>query len=136
MPALGHIALYGFLLNGIWEYAQLLPLYDCWRQWSAWQKVLYPLVAILGDVAIMVVLVLLTSWISETGLPFEPNAWLVLLGLSVAASLVLEWMALTLKMWRYKPMMPTLTFAGRKLGFSPVVQITLLPALSVYLASS
>ena len=47
----------------------------------------------------------------------------------------LEWAAQALDLWGYSELMPTVEVLGRTVGLSPIVQVMLLPALSVYLAS-
>ncbi len=137
IQSIGYIVLYGLLLNAVWEYAQLVPLYDCWGWWNTKQKILYPLAAILGDGVIVLGVALAAHLVvgSERLLPPDGMGWLVLLSIGFVAGVMLEWAALALGLWSYKPAMPTLKVGGRRVGLAPILQITLLPALSVYLAT-
>jgi hypothetical protein len=45
----------------------------------------------------------------------------------------LEWAAQVLALWDYSALMLTIRVFGHAVGLAPVVQITLLPAASVYL---
>lgn len=130
------IAFYALLLNGIWEYAQLRPLYTCWEAWSGAQKLLCPPMAILGDVLIVGGLAALTALMTGEArlVPQNVAGWSVLLVLSFAASLFFEWAARRLRLWDYQPAMPTLRLGTERVGLAPVMQITLLPAASLLLA--
>ena len=59
-----------------------------------------------------------------------------ILALSFGAGIFLEWMALYLELWEYDTSMPTLYVFNYKVGLTPILQITFLPALSVYLAEN
>lgn len=131
------VGLVGLALNAVWEVAQLRPLYTCWERWSPWQRVLCPLAAVLGDgVAVVAV-----AWAggrlvgAEALTPPGVAGWLVLLGLALPLGVLLERAALALDLWRYRPAMPTARVFGRDVGLAPVAQITVLPALSVALAT-
>lgn len=67
--------------------------------------------------------------------PPDRRGWAALLAFGLAWSLVLEWGAQALDLWGYSDYMPTLTVFGHTVGLSPVVQVTMLPALSIYLAA-
>ena len=134
----GEIALYGLVLNAIWEIVQLVFLYNCWNEWSPWQRVLIPLVCILGDVLIMLGVAALAALVvgSKQVYPPEAAGWIALLAVGFVAGVLLEWVALALGLWTYEPHMATLHVGPVRIGWSPILQITLLPAVSVYLASS
>lgn len=132
------IALYALGLNAAWEYAQLVPLYTCWDRWSRWQKLFVPPAAILGDVVIVLGVAETTGWLTEIGtlIPQGWPGWGILLGVSLAASILFEWIARRLRLWDYRPAMPTLHVGGETLGLAPVLQITLLPAASLLLVQT
>lgn len=132
----GLVAIWALVLNAAWEYAQLLPLYTCWETWSGWQKLLCPPMAVLGDVLIVGGVVALTARVTgaEQLMPQSAAGWSVLLAISFAASLFFEWTARRLRLWEYRPAMPTLRIGGEQIGLAPVAQITLLPAASLLLA--
>jgi hypothetical protein len=131
-------ALYAFALNGAWEYAQLRPLYTCPERWSWGERLLWPLAATLGDVLIVGGLAALVALLtgSDAVVPPSTAGWALLLGLSFAASLFFEWAARRLRLWNYRPAMPTVRLGGEAVGLAPVAQITLLPALSLWLAGA
>lgn len=131
------LAVYAFVLNAAWEYAQLLPLYTCWEEWQPWQRALLPLACTVGDVVIVLGVAGLTEILLGAAHLTPPSVVGIasLLGLGFTAGVLLEWMALELGLWAYKPAMPTLRIGSWRIGFLPVLQITVLPALSVFLAT-
>jgi hypothetical protein len=92
--------------------------------------------AILGDILIILALWRVTAPVVPSVNYSRPNikSYLFLIILSFAASILLEWLAIAFNLWEYSAAMPVVTVLGNKLGLSPVVQITLLPAASIYLA--
>jgi hypothetical protein len=50
------------------------------------------------------------------------------------AGLLVEWAARSLSLWGYGPLMPTVNVFGAAIGLAPVVQMLVLPALSVRIA--
>jgi hypothetical protein len=58
----------------------------------------------------------------------------MLLGVGLAAGIVFESVALRLDLWRYEESMPTLRIAGHHVGAVPVLQMTFLPVLSIWIA--
>lgn len=132
------IALYALILNAIWEYAQLLllPLYTCRERWTWRQRVLFPLACSVGDLIVLGVTGLAGLVLGAAHLTL-PSAvgMLSLLGLGFTAGALLEWAALELGLWAYRPAMPTLRIGSWRLGLSPVLQIAILPSLSVVLAT-
>jgi hypothetical protein len=129
------IALYGFVLNAIWEFGQCYVFYDMW-DWSFWQGTSWMWGAVAGDVLIVLAVTLLAGLIVGPSrlTPPDLKGWTALLGIGFLASVWLEWLARTLKLWSYSALMPTLEVFGYTVGLSPVVQVTVPPALSVYLA--
>lgn len=92
--------------------------------------------AIIGDVFIVLGLWKITEFI------FSPvnfkklklKDYLYLIFISFIASIVLEWTAKFLELWTYSDLMPVLIIFDYEVGLSPIIQITFLPALSVYIS--
>ena len=128
------LAAFGALLNTAWEFAQFLFLYDM-RGWSMWKGVAYMSASIAGDVLI-VLGVVAASW-----LLFERSMSTLLglrgristIALGFVAGILLEWFARVLDLWNYSSLMPTITVASVAVGLAPVIQITILPAASLWL---
>ena len=133
---LKRIALWGFLLNTLWEFGQCTVLYDMW-DWGFWRATLWMWGAIAGDVLIVLGVALGAVLLVGARRVSPPGraGWAALLGVGFAASVGLEWAAQALDLWGYSELMPTLTVLGHTVGLSPVVQVTALPALSVWLAT-
>lgn len=129
------IALWGFVLNMIWEFVQCTVLYDMWS-WNFWKATAYMWGAIVGDVLIVLGIVYLASrFVGYAALsPPTRKGWTSLLAVGFVASVFLEWAALALNLWGYSEYMPTVEVFGYLVGLAPVVQITVLPALSVWIA--
>lgn len=102
----------------------------------AWKKVLWPILAIIGDGIVVVAITIATIWISgpDQLLPLQSAGGLVLVVLGLVVGLVLEWAAIALNLWTYKPAMQTISIGRVRFGISPILQMTLLPLLSVWLA--
>lgn len=135
------IALWGFLLNMLWEFGQCTVLYDMWS-WGFWRATVWMWGAILGDVLIVLGVAALARW-AVGARPLAPRGarsldvrgWTALLVVGFVASVFLEWAAQVLGLWGYSDLMPVIDVFGHTVGLSPVVQVTALPALSVYLAA-
>ncbi|WP_118827279.1 hypothetical protein [Salinibacter ruber] len=129
------IAAWGFLLNMVWEFGQCLFLYDMWS-WGFWRGAGWMWGAIFGDVLIVLgVAALARLAVGPAALDrMSWRAWVSLLWIGLVASIGLEWAARALGFWGYSVWMPTVTVLGHTVGLSPIVQVTMLPALSVALA--
>jgi len=66
--------------------------------------------------------------------PPDAVGWCALLLLGLATGLLVEWAARSLGLWRYWPLMPTAEVFGAAIGIAPVVQMLLIPPLSVRIA--
>ncbi|MFB6098950.1 MAG: hypothetical protein ABEK84_07560 [Salinibacter sp.] len=131
------VALWAVGLHGVWEYAQVIPLYRCWERWTRRQRVWVLPAATLGDAVATVVFAGLTAAIlgPDYVRPFSGAGAALLLGLGLEAGLVFETVARRLDLWRYRDIMPTIRIAGHHVGIAPVLQMTLLPALAVGLVA-
>lgn len=123
------------MLNTGWEFGQCFFLYDMW-DWGFWRATVWMWGAILGDVFIVAGVVFLSTFLVGAQRLTSPNlrGWLGLLLVGLVAGMSLEWLARVLDLWDYTARMSTVPVAGYTVGLSPVVQVTVLPALSLYLA--
>lgn len=132
---LKRIALWAFALNALWEFGQCTVLYNMW-DWGLWRGAAWMWGAIVGDVVIVFSIVCATALLAGIHHLSPPDSvgWLTLISTSFIASIALEWLAQYLALWNYSEWMPTADIAGFSVGLAPIVQITLLPPLSVFLA--
>lgn len=87
--------------------------------------------AIVGDVLLVLAIWRVARWMQPSAkVPFFS---LVLLGIVVG--LVIEWGARSLGLWDYAPAMPILQVGRHEIGLSPIVQMAVLPLLSVALSA-
>lgn len=114
------IALYGFLLNMLWEFGQCTVLYDMWS-WGFWRAIVWMWGAIFGDVLIVLGVAGLAHLVVGAGplINLHPRGWIALLAVGFVTSVVLEWVARALALWGYSAWMPTLTIWGHTVGLSP-----------------
>ncbi len=126
----GAIAAIAFALHALWEKTHL-PLYQGYEGISGSLPVW--LYATLGDVGYTMLAVLVIAllkrnidWILEV----RAVDFALLLGTGFLIAFGVEYKAMLLARWAYTPMMPTIL----GFGLSPLVQMTLLLPLSVYLA--
>jgi hypothetical protein len=131
------VIFWAFILNTIWEFVQCGFLYGMW-DWPFLKATVWMWGAVLGDIIIVLGLWRATSMLTSS-VHLEPHlsrkGYFVLFGLSFAASIFLEWAAIFLSLWEYTSAMPVLTIFSYEVGLSPIFQITVLPALSIFLAS-
>ncbi len=133
---LKRIALWGLALNALWEVTHGLFLYDMWDGgFLRGSAVLWA--AIAGDVFIVLGVTALAAFLVGAHRLFalDAAAWAALLGVGLVTGIGLEWAAQALRLWEYTDLMPTLRVLGLEVGLSPIVQVSVLPALSVRLAS-
>jgi len=130
------LALYGLGLNAVWEYVQCGTFYAM-PDLSFWRHALLMWAAIFGDVVIVLGIAYLARLTVGAGhlFPFDQKGWLAMLGFGLIASVILEWSARHLNLWAYNQRMPVIIIFGESIGLSPILQITVLPALSVYLST-
>ncbi|MFU8859673.1 MAG: hypothetical protein ACNA8K_04545 [Cyclonatronaceae bacterium] len=130
------IVFWAFILHTVWEFTQCVFLYDMW-DWPFWEATIWMWAAIFGDILIVLGLWIVTTLLVPS-LQFESpgyKGYMTLLFLSFLASIFLEWTAIFLGLWQYTQAMPAITIFNHEVGLSPILQITFLPALSIYLAS-
>ena len=131
------VALYGLVLNALWEFGHGGLFYDMWEE-VGWAAGLFHItLAILGDVVIVLAVMARARYTAGAVHVAPPNGrgWMALLGFGLMAAIALEWIARRLDWWSYNDLMPTVAVLGEAVGLSPVAQISLLPALSVYLGT-
>lgn len=133
---LWRIAVLGFSLNAVWELVQCGLLYDMWG-WLAWDAAVVMIGAILADVVIVLVVVFGAAAIAGAERLNPPNfpGLLALLAVGLPISVILEWIPRSFGWWGYGSRMPTIEVAGQTLGLLPILQVTLLPALSLFVAT-
>jgi hypothetical protein len=129
-----NVFLWAIVLNYIWEVGQL-PLFAGFASFHLWTAVRHCAWYTLGDATIVISLYGLgalghRSWGWGLRLHRVDWLWLPLAGILVA--IVIERLALHFGRWQYSPDMPTLP--GVAVGVLPVVQMGLLPLLSIVLA--
>ena len=92
---------------------------------------------IIGDVGIVLGVAALTRFAvgDKALISASVREWTALLAVGFVAGVLLEWLAKVLELWAYTELMPTITLFGHTVGLSPIVQITVLPALSVAVAT-
>lgn len=130
------IILWAFILNTLWEFGQCVYFYDMWS-WPFLESTIWMWAAIFGDVMIVLGLWKGACFLNGLGQFHKPSrtGYLVLLLLSFGASIVLEWIAIYFNLWSYDASMPVVEVLNHPIGLLPVLQITTLPALSVWLAN-
>jgi hypothetical protein len=130
------VALYGLVLNAAWEFGQCTFLFGMW-EWAFWKSMVWMWGAILGDVLIVLGITYLAYALAGPHhlIPLDRKGWFTLFVIGFVASVFLEWIARFLGLWTYGPLMPTLRIFDETVGLSPIIQVTILPALSVYLAT-
>lgn len=127
------VAVWGLLANMVWEFGQCALLYDMWG-WGVWRATAWMWGAIAGDVLIVLGVVWAAGRLAPRVAPPDGRGWAALLAVGSVASVGLEGAAQALDLWGYSRLMPTLTVLGHTVGLSPVVQVTLLPAVSAWAA--
>ncbi|MFB6232308.1 MAG: hypothetical protein ABEL04_14255 [Salinibacter sp.] len=131
-----HVALWAAGLHGVWEYGQVIPFYRCWGRWTTWQRIWILPAATLGDAVASIAFAAGTAALLGPSAvrPLSLPGASMLLGLGLGGGVLFETVALNLDFWRYKEAMPTLRIAGHDLGLAPVLQMTVLPVLSIWIA--
>lgn len=133
----GTVFLWALLLHGMWEYGQVVPLYRCWERWTRWQRIWILPAATLGDAVATVTFAAGTAAALGPGrvLPLSGIGAAMLLAIGFGAGIVFETVARGLDFWRYEDVMPTIRIAGHHVGVAPIVQMTILPTLTVWIAT-
>ena len=129
-----NLAAFGLLLNTIWEFVQCPFLYDM-SGWSFWRAAAYMWAAVAGDLLIVLGIVM-ASWILNQRSMYvllARRGWITTLALGLVAGVLLEWLARVFDLWSYSASMPTISVGDVKIGLSPVIQVTILPASSLCL---
>jgi len=123
------------ILNAAWEFAQCGLFYEMnggWMQGWPWM-----LGAILGDVVLVLgVFYGATVLVGKRRVePPDALGWCALLLLGLIFGLLVEWAARSLHLWSYGPLMPTVNVFGAAIGIAPIVQMLLIPPLSIRIAT-
>jgi len=126
-----YLSLTAFILHVIWENAQA-PLFQGYTSFS--QHFSACLFGTVGDVAITLFVYVLVAllkndfnWIAS--LNKKDIAVLAVIGFLIAVGI--EWRAVLFGRWAYNDAMPLLPYL--KVGLSPIIQMTLLLPLSVFI---
>ena len=128
-----NVAMFTFLLNLVWEFAQV-PLFEGMPLTAHWRAIQVCARATAGDV----VIALIAFW--AVAVAARSRRWIVeatgpqiagFVAVGVAITVVMEWMAIrVLGRWAYAPSMPTIP--GLEVGVSPLLQWLVLPPLVVW----
>ncbi|MDR8391436.1 hypothetical protein NC796_09820 [Aliifodinibius sp. S!AR15-10] len=130
-----HIVFWAFILHTVWEFTQCLFLYSMW-DWPFWEATIWMWAAIFGDILIVLGIWKMTTLLmpSQHIQPSNLKEYALLIGISFPLSIFLEWVAKVLDLWEYSSNMAVIELLNYQVGLSPILQITFLPALSLYLA--
>jgi len=103
--------------------------------WSIWKRAAYMSASIAGDVLIVLGVVAASWLLFGRSMPalLGSRGRITTITLGFVAGILLEWFARVLNLWSYSVLMPTIAVAGVAVGLAPVIQITILPAPSLYL---
>jgi hypothetical protein len=132
----GRLLLWSLALNAVWEWAQCAFLYDM-NGSALWNGSVWMLAATVADVFLVLAVVRSAAWLAgkSSFATAEAKGWAALLGIGLTAGILVEWAARGLMLWNYGALMPALHLGGVTVGLAPIAQMTLLPALSVWLAT-
>lgn len=105
-------------------------------EWPFWKATVWMWAAIIGDIVIVLALWKITTALFSSVSFDNPKLknYLYLIVISFLASIVLEWGAKYFGLWTYSNLMPVLIIFDYEVGLSPIIQITFLPALTIYLS--
>lgn len=126
---------YALVLNGIWEFAQCSFLYDM-NGWKRTTSIFSMVTAVLGDVAAAIVVIHVAALFVGRKSVAAPGQRILAATFLFGAltGIVLEWNARLLDLWGYTAHMPVLRIANVTVGLVPILQMALLPTLSLYFA--
>lgn len=122
------LAIFALLLHVVWENAQA-PLYAGYQ--SFLQHLPICSVGALGDVVITL-LVFAFFWLLKKSVPSTKTDFLALAIMGFVIAVAIEQNALLLNKWSYTSAMQLVPYL--RIGFAPILQMTLLLPLSFYLA--
>ncbi len=128
------ISWFALFLNTMWEFAQCSVLFDM-RGWGLSKGTVWMWGAIAGDVLIVLGVVAIAKLVSKFLFADGQVGRTALVVVGLFMSILLEWIALELQLWSYSDVMPTLSVWGTRVGLSPIIQITVLPAASYILGT-
>ena len=128
---------YALVLNGIWELAQCPFLYDMSKirpiKGAFWMAE-----AIAGDFVLSLVVIYVAVFLAGAKPPITVTATLLKATLVIGALVGLgaECIARAYEFWQYSTRMPVVRVGNVTVGLVPVLQMIILPALSLVLAAS
>ena len=127
------LALVSFALHFVWEFSHV-RLYTGYSHWSGNAPVY--VLATFGDVlytlgafALVCAIKKTYDWVRDA----TASDYLVLVSLGFLIALFVEYKGLALDRWQYLPQMPIIPVL--KVGLSPILEMSLLLPLSVFLAA-
>lgn len=129
-----NVFLWAVVLNYIWEVGQL-PLFAEFDNFHLLAALRHCAWYTLGDATMVICLYALGAWGHRTwgwGLRLHRLDWLWLPVAGMLMAMIIERLALAFGRWQYGLSMPLLS--GLEVGIFPVLQMGLLPLLSVLLA--
>lgn len=132
-PFLFRFSGYALLLNGIWEFAQCPLLYDM-GGFSAAKSICWIAAAIIGDVVLALVVIYVAALITSGNSIVTARFWMATLAIGPVVGAGAEWIARAEGLWEYSAHMPVVRLWNLTVGLVPVLQMAVLPALSLHLA--
>lgn len=130
---IAYYAIGGFILNFVWEISQA-GLYKPHFEGIS-EFVTVHLKATLGDVVMLLIIYLIASLVRNDRHWIEKNkisSYIFVAFLGFIFAIVIEKYALLTGRWGYNELMPIIPFI--KVGLAPVLQLTIIAPLSVFLA--
>lgn len=108
-----------------------------WKKVDTIIGVFHIFIASFGDMIMVVAIAILSAKISRVFSISSLSAkfYFYMLFFGMISGVVLEWSAKALNLWTYNELMPTLTILDEDVGLSPLLQMTILPFLSVILSN-
>lgn len=134
-PVLLKFSGYALLLNGIWELAQCPLLYDMGGL-STVKSTFWIAAAVVGDVVMALVVIYVAAFVAgpKSTIAGTAKFWVAVLAVGAVVGLGAEWIARAEGLWEYSAHMPVVRLGNLTVGLVPVLQMAILPALSLQLA--
>lgn len=129
LAPLARLAMWSFILHGVWEFFQCLVFYDM-SGFSVWKGALWMLGATVADAILSVILVTGALYFKNLRVP---PTWL-LIAAGFIAAVGIETLASLGGWWRYGPLMPQIHVGAVSVAILPLLQMALLPWLGAKIA--